>query len=232
MSGSACASAAAPPAAAGFSGFRWSGSQDSQSLPSAFHFRMVLFRVMSLFSLNDFRESRRHLTWTSVMLSVNASSHASMQLSPKGPLPNRINVVSVVLALMPSAMRIEPSESILLASRFRVVSDLFVASSVLMCAQSAFVISLPFKISSVQFVFVFIASAIFSQYSNVFILKSALFERSTDVVAASLEASFSTNAFGLGAPKRNLLISTRARRYDGSNVIPVRTARAVRRELS
>ena len=85
-----------------------------------------------------------------VTLSLRAASQASMHPSPKGPLPRRISVVSVVLPWMPSAMTAQPGLSILFPSRFSVVRVLFPSSSALMCSQSAFVMSFCLRMSSVH----------------------------------------------------------------------------------
>jgi hypothetical protein len=73
-----------------------------------------------------------------------------MQASPKGPLPRRMSVVRLALPFKPSAIAVLPSLSILFASRFSDVSVLLFSRSVLMCSQSAFVMSFCLRMSSVH----------------------------------------------------------------------------------
>ena len=117
---------------------------------------------------------------------------------------SNISVVSVLFFWMPSAINLAPSESILLPSKSKVVSEVFVSSNSFRYVHSALPISFDLRINVVQCVFFLRACTNWPVYSYAFILNSALFERSTEVVDASFAASFSMNCFGLGAPKRNL----------------------------
>merc|ERR1719248_566327 len=111
---------------------------------------MLLLRVMSLLSLKDLRESRRHFRVVSVTLSLKAANQESMHPSPKVPFDSNISVVSVLFFWIPSAMSLAPSESILLPSKSKVVSEVFVSSNSFRYVHSALPISFDFKINEVQ----------------------------------------------------------------------------------
>mmetsp|Transcript_109821 Transcript_109821/g.309660 ORF Transcript_109821/g.309660 Transcript_109821/m.309660 type:complete len:236 (-) Transcript_109821:26-733(-) len=188
------------------------GTRSLKSLPAALRFAISMFRVCSLFSMNDFRDSRRHVIFVSVMLVEYMVTKVSMHSSPKcfTACCSKFSVRRPLLWASPSAILIAPAEVILFFSSTNssITSLCFRMSA--STSQPGSVISHSWSTSFLTPACALRGPASCSNASVGFIRKDALFVASKTFMAGSVETCFTKSAI-VFAPKEGIAPAPRFR---------------------